>query len=179
MLGVASLSNNCSEFADKYEDGDAEGSSHVVSPAAHILEAEHPCHECGSFVPVFALLIEGPFECRGEELLGPDDTSALLRNVETLPAALQRVLEARSQGSWRLDDSRTAGSSYFMNHCRECGAKIGDWYVSQPGTAFFPLNDSEIQRVRGYRQQGPFEFESPHLALSSWTDDWLNKSDAR
>lgn len=27
----------------------------VVADAAYILEGEHPCHECGSFVPVFAL----------------------------------------------------------------------------------------------------------------------------
>ena len=147
----------------------------VVAEAAYILEAEHPCHECGSFVPVFALLIEGPFECRGEELLGPDDTTALLRNVVMLPSELQRTLEAQSKDSWRLDESRTAGSSYFMNHCRECGAKIGDWYVSQPGTAFFPLDDEGIKRVRGRRQQGPFVFDSPHIAVSSWTDEWVRQ----
>lgn len=152
---------------------DAGEMNQVVAEAAHILESECPCHECGSFVPVFALLIEGPFECRGDVGLGADDTSALLRNVETLPSPLQRAMEAKSQGSWRLDDSRTAGTSYFMNHCRECGAKIGDWYVSQPGAAFFPLNEGEIRKVRGHGHRGPFEFDAPYVSVSSWTDEWL------
>lgn len=162
------------------DDGgeDAREMNQVVAEAAHILEGEHPCHECGSFVPVFALLLEGPFECRGDVGLGSDDTSALLRNVETLPSALRRTLEAQSQGSWRLDDSRTAGMTYFMNHCRECGAKIGDWYVHDTGAAFFPQNDGEIQKVRGHRLQGPFAFDAPAVSVSSWTDEWLKLNGA-
>lgn len=157
------------------QDDESWEMTQVVAEAAYILEAEHPCHECGSFVPVFALLIEGPFECRGLVGLGADDATALLRYVQTLPSALQRALDAQSQGSWRRVDSKTAGTTYFMNHCRECGAKIGDWYVSQPDTAFFPLDNEGIKRVRGRRLQGPFVFDSPHISVSSWTDEWVRQ----
>jgi hypothetical protein len=161
-----------SEAVDEEEGGS------VIAAAAHLLQASHACHDCGCIVPVFALLIEGPFEVQGEPLVGPDDTSALLDYVTVLPGRLQQGLEELSAGTWHRDNSKTAGESYFMNHCPECGAKIGDWFTTQPGKAFFPLDDEGIGKIRGQRVAGPFTFDDPHLAVSSWTDTWLCGLDA-
>jgi hypothetical protein len=60
-----------------------------------------------------------------------------------------------------------------MNHCRECGAKIGDWFVHKPGEAFFPMTDDEMRRLRGELLAGPHTYEDPDLAVSSWTSTWL------
>ena len=56
-----------------------------------------------------------------------------------LPPDIKAALVSRSGGSFCPDDSKTLGERYWMNHCRECGTKIGDWFVHN-GRArrFFP-----------------------------------------
>ena len=155
------------------DDAAGEDGCTVTAAAAYVLQAMHACHQCGCIVPVFALLIEGPFAVQGESPLDADDCTALLTNVLAVPDELGTAVQVASGGSWRLDRSRTAGETYYMNHCPECGAKLGDWFLSKPEAAFFPLNEEGIRRIRGRRHEGPFIFESPNLALSSWTDVWL------
>ena len=56
-----------------------------------------------------------------------------------------------------------------MNHCRDCGAKIGDWFVHKPGEALFPTSAEEIKMIHGFKLAGPHTFDDPDLAVSSWT----------
>ena len=141
--------------------------------AAYLLQGEHACHECGCFVPVFGLMVQGPFEAEGHVHLDADDDSALLRLPGTLPRALADAITDLSGGHFRMDFSRTVDDSYWMNHCRECDAKIGDWFVHKAGEAFFPTTDAEVTALRGQRLEGPFTLDSPELAVSSWTSRWL------
>lgn len=60
-----------------------------------------------------------------------------------------------------------------MNHCRDCGAKIGDWFVHKPGEAFFPTSVEQFKKLQGFRLSGPHTFDDPDLALPSWTSSWL------
>ena len=88
--------------------------------------------------------------------------------VESVPWALT----SSSGGSFRPDDSKTLGERYWMNHCRECGPKIGDWFVHKPGEAFFPTSDEGMKKLSGTKLAGPHTFDDPDLALSSWTGAW-------
>lgn len=45
------------------------------------------------------------------------------------------------------DDSFSLGERYWMNHCENCGAKIGDHYLQKPGLAFFPTTEEEMAGV--------------------------------
>lgn len=154
------------------DQSDAE-QSRLTAAGTYVLESEHACHECGCIVPVFGLMVVGPFELRGPSLLDSDDNSAILRRPVILPADVSDALADRSGGHFRPEDSKTLEQRYWMNHCRECGAKIGDWYVHKPGEAFFPTTEDEARRLRGELLSGPHTYVEPDLAVSSWTGTWL------
>jgi hypothetical protein len=147
--------------------------SRLTAAGTFVLEGEHACHECGCIVPVFGLLVFGPFALVGHSLLDPEDDSAILRCPVELPDDVSTALATRSGGHFRPDESKTLSQRCWMNHCRECGAKIGDWYVHKPGEAFFPTTEDELSRLRGELISGPHTFVEPDLAVSSWTSTWL------
>ncbi len=118
-------------------------------------------------------MVIGPFEFRGRSLLDSDDDSAILRRPVILPADVSAALSDRSGGHFRPEDSKTLEHRYWMNHCRECGAKIGDWHVHKPGEAFFPTTADEMRQLRGELLSGPHTYVEPDLAVSSWTSKWL------
>lgn len=144
--------------------------------SAYVLEGEYVCHECGCYVPVFTVILVGPFGVEGDPAVNEDDDSAILRRPLELPSTLAAALTERSSGHFHPDFSRTIGEQYWMNHCRDCGAKIGDWFVHSPGEAFFPLNDADLDLLKGLQVDGPLQFMAPELAVSSWTSNWLRKS---
>lgn len=147
--------------------------SRLVATATYLLEGAHACYECGSIIPVFGLMVVGPFRIEGESLLDREDDSAMLRRPLNLPLDVAKVLTTRSDGYFRPDDSKVLDQRYWMNHCRDCGAKIGDWYVHKPGEAFFPTTEDETRRLRGVLLPGPHTYVEPDLAVSSWTSTWL------
>lgn len=154
----------------------ASGPASLVADAAFILEGHYACHECKSVTPVFALLLQGPFKATGDVYLDEEDDTALLRNPVEMPETLAKTLESLSGGAFRENFSVAAQQKYRMNHCHACGAKIGDWYVSRPGEAFFPTTDVEMSALKGQRFAGPFTFDDPTLSLSSWTSLWIAKA---
>ena len=145
----------------------------LEADAAYVLNAEHVCHDCGCIVQVFGVMLIGPFKGQAGRFELEDDDAPLLRRPTELPQALASMLTLRSLGRFRMDFSKTVGERYWMNHCSECGAKIGDWFIHKPGEAFFPTLDTEMAKVSGERVQGPLVFEAPDLSESSWTTAWL------
>lgn len=140
---------------------------------AYVLNTEHVCHECGCIVQVFGVMLAGPFSGPADEFGLENDDAPLLTYLTEIPKTLVTVLTERSFGRFRLDFSHTANESYWMNHCSECDAKIGDWFVTKPGNAFFPTTESEVLKVYGTRVPGPLVFRNPRLSVSSWTTLWL------
>ena len=151
------------------------GPTRLIADAVFILEGKYACHECKKVTPVFALLLQGPFQATGDVYLDDADDTALLRNPVDLSETLAKSIENLSDGAFREDVSVTAQQKYWMNHCHACSTKIGDWYVSRPGEAFFPTTDEEMSALTGQRFAGPFTFDDPTLSLSSWTSLWLTK----
>lgn len=45
---------------------------------------------------------------------------------------------------FRYDASKTANSTYRMNHCEHCGARLGDHHLHHPGAVFNPLYAEDI-----------------------------------
>lgn len=148
----------------------------LTTTAAFVLKGEHACHECGCFVPVFAVMLVGPFHGESALPLDAGDDSALLRRPQELPAELATAMTQASQGKFRPDFSKTIAETYWMNHCHECDAKIGDWFVHKPGEAFFPTTDEEQAKLTGELVAGPFTFMDPDIAVSSWTSAILRRA---
>ncbi|MDR6936008.1 DUF5710 domain-containing protein [Luteibacter sp. 3190] len=55
-----------------------------------------------------------------------------------------------------MDYSKTTGSHYWMNHCRHCRMKQGDFSLHcEPGGAFYPTDDAELRRLGFQRVYQP------------------------
>jgi hypothetical protein len=154
-------------------EDDADEPSRLIAAAAYLLEGEYKCDSCSQPTKVFTVMAAGPLNVEGDVYVGSDDYSCILRRLEQLPGQITHAAATASDGRFRLDCSKMAGESYFMNHCQHCGGKVGDWYVHNPGAAFFPTHPDDIALVTGQRLEGPFVFDGPNVSSSSWTNDWL------
>ena len=91
-----------------------------------------------------------------------------------LPEAIVQYINETSEGRFFSDDSYSTGESYWMNHCSQCGAKIGAHYIHrQPGQGFFPTADEDFAKISGHLLVGPFVFNDPDLGHSDALDVWL------
>jgi hypothetical protein len=152
---------------------DDEDGSRLTAAAAYLLQGEYKCDSCGRPTKVFTIMVAGPLKIEGDVYGSEEEFSCVLRRLETLPEPVARAARDVSEDRFRLDHSRMAGESYLMNHCQHCEAKVGDWFIHNPGEAFFPTHPDDIARVTGQRFEGPFVFGKPDTSWSGWTNEWL------
>jgi hypothetical protein len=97
--------------------------------------AENVCRECGGVGRVACVVL--PHDVRP---LTDDDSLCVLgaqkaRYIESLN---DELLAAIGGASFRPEPSRTAGITYYGNHCEHCDALQGDWYLHGPDGPFWP-----------------------------------------
>ncbi|MYN29554.1 DUF5710 domain-containing protein [Duganella levis] len=81
---------------------------------------------------------------------------ATVSYVTDLPPHVVTQLKAVAP-YYRLDFSKTTGSSYWMNHCEQCGMKQGDFEMHcEPGGAFFPMDQHAADRIVLYSYRESF-----------------------
>lgn len=135
-----------------------------------LLTGRHTCYKCDRLTRVSAIGLAG-YEEREREYGEPitvDDT-VLLTGIYALNA--QAATEVASRAPWmRLAHSHTAGQAYLANHCEHCDAMIGAWYIQEPGEAFFPLTQEELDRLAIEWIEVPIQAEDNGGAMSSWQD---------
>ena len=103
----------------------------------------------------------------------------MLRGLCDMPAALVPVLHEATKDAWREDYSSTAGETYWMNHCTDCGIKQGDHFVHGPDGPFWPNTAAEQDAIRAERIEGPFEFLDLTMSRSSAMFDWWERKEGR
>ena len=139
-----------------------------------ILTAPAACHACSQPVAVSALLVPAYFQCDedGGDWIAVDE-SALLTYVEAVDEATQAAWTARAPRILPAA-SKTAGLTYLANVCA-CGALQGDWYLTEPGGPFFPLDDTGIAAIDVDWHEAPIEARAG-TSISSWTDALVARS---
>lgn len=110
------------------------------------------CWKCRELTRVYGLILPA-----GHESLesGDDDDDYWYRHDEPtilhyvtdlLPGVANRIRVMSKH--YRVDFSKTTGSSYWMNHCEACGMKQGDFELfCEPGGAFFPMDEREASQI--------------------------------
>jgi hypothetical protein len=87
-----------------------------------------------------------------------EEEPCLLSSIESMPEEFRMAITA-IHPDFELRHSKMAGSRYFMNTCK-CGAHFGDFYLfSEPGGAFFPIDDDDAARIEVI--QLPFQGDYP------------------
>lgn len=86
----------------------------------------------------------------------PQEAACVVSNVTLLPSSVITRVMLRTV-NYRVDFSKTAESSYWMNHCDNCGAKQGDFQLyHEPGGAFFPMDQQDAEGISLERIGEPF-----------------------
>lgn len=136
-----------------------------------ILTAWIDCHACGATTPVAGLLVPSFEDRDGGDWIACED-SALLRYIEALDAGSAQALLERAP--WvRLANSKTAGMRYLASVCA-CGALQGDFYLTEPGAPFFPLDEAGIDAIVVDWVDAPLEAVAGP-SMSSWTDTLIER----
>lgn len=117
----------------------------------HLARVGDMCWSCSKPTYVYAIYFSTqPAMIEGHEVVGGE--------VEEIPSHSHYGPGFMSGATWisdsaataiamhapllRLDNSSTAKSRYFMNHCMCCGAKLGDFDLfNEPGSSFHPTED--------------------------------------
>lgn len=116
-----------------------------------LITSTYRCWRCTAESPVAALLAERYLDLSGGASPTSDDPPAdaqhvvLVSDIERIPPDLERVLREAAP-LIRRDRSRTAGTSYYMNHCGECGARFGDFFLGEVDGPFWAGSPEEVEK---------------------------------
>lgn len=136
----------------------------------YLAESYGYCWKCGQLTPMYAFMLPTGHEEYIEDEEGAEweehDYSAWLEAVYNLPQ--HAITAVRGMTSlYYPDSSRTAGETYWMNHCQHCHAKQGDFYLfHEPGGAFWPENEGEAAGIVLLSFNEPFAALAGGLALA-------------
>jgi hypothetical protein len=124
--------------------------------------SKYRCWRCGEDSPVAALLAERHVDTIGGErpaLIDPPPYAqhvVMLSDIERMSPELEQAL-AEAAPMIRLDQSRTAGKSYYMNHCRACGSRFGDYFLGEIDGPFWASSPEALDQKGIFLQLLPVE----------------------
>ena len=125
-----------------------------------VAQTDAACWKCKQSTRVAGVIVPPGFEevedwGDGPEVIVHDD-AAFVQNIGNLRATVAAQLKQVAPRLY-IDSSTTSQESYWMNHCDHCSAKQGDFFLfSEPGVAFFPTTEDEINRIVVTRIDEPF-----------------------
>jgi len=131
----------------------------VRSSRYWLVSGETICWKCHRPTAVHALAVPPGHEILicddgGDRWETQDYLQFLLYLTEVDSGALAQLRKRCPH--WKLDYSKTTESSYWMNHCRHCRMKQGDFSLhGEPGGTFYPTDEAELRRLVFHRVDQP------------------------
>ena len=118
-----------------------------VTTPIFLLRSTESCWRCHASQEVIALAFRWRLDKDQDKDEQPEENEPLiLDNIHTMPKPLLDAVVFRHP-HFEKRASKTAGTAYYMNTC-DCGAHFGDFYLfSEPGGAFFPIDENEASRI--------------------------------
>lgn len=118
----------------------------VRSPAFFVARGHCRCWKCNHSVEVTVVGVGPPFSRLIDNEWRPGPSLAILSYVESVPLEISGEL-ARLAPHYFRDESQWHRLPYWMNHCDNCGAKVGDYEVFDSPDAPFKLRDIDVHRL--------------------------------
>jgi hypothetical protein len=118
-----------------------------VTTPIFLLRSTESCWRCHASQEVIALAFRWRLDRDQDKDEQPEENEPLiLDNIHTMPKPLLDAVVFRHP-HFEKRASKTAGTAYYMKTC-DCGAHFGDFYLfSEPGGAFFPIDENEASRI--------------------------------
>lgn len=112
-----------------------------IKSAIYLAQTEINCWNCRKEMTVLGLL--APTVLNAE-----DDAVCILSNIKELPEKLLTQIQSVNP-NFQYRKSNTFQDSYYANVCPYCNKITGDHHLhSEPGGAFFPMEDEDIEKIR-------------------------------
>lgn len=147
----------------------------LVCQAVYVLQGLGECYRCKKQTRMFAMMALPPFSFEGEQDQVLDDDGPMLSNITDIPANLEHAMRPITGSIWRKAYSRTAGFSYWMNHCEHCDATQGDHFVQGANGPFWPYDESDMVAIAAERIDGPFRLANASTSYSGAMADWRDR----
>ncbi|MDN2677946.1 DUF5710 domain-containing protein [Janthinobacterium sp. SUN033] len=126
-----------------------------------IAQTETVCWKCDELTRVYGFVLPPGHQTVEQDEDGVDewyehDSSAMALYVTDLPPTVIARLKPITR-HYYVDFSKTTNSSYWMNHCENCGMKQGDFAIyCEPGGAFFPMDEYATSKISLQSVHEPF-----------------------
>jgi Domain of unknown function (DUF5710) len=131
----------------------------------YIAETKNICWKCSQVTRVFGLLLPPDHEEFEEDEWERRNYRTLIHFVTYIPDAVQARMAGFTK-HYRVDFSKTADGSYWMNHCEHCGAKQGDFPMyNEPEGAFFPIDERAAALISLHRVDEPIAAKCDSLSI--------------
>ena len=97
----------------------------------------------------------------------PQDSASILHYI-TYISETEKVRIESLASRYRMDFSKTTGTSYWMNHCESCGMKQGDFEVVEEFDApLRPVNLDHARQILLHQFLEPFEASASMIAYEA------------
>lgn len=145
----------------------------VYSSLFWIAQGVQNCWKCKKETFVFSFLLPPNFlyfdfgeEWQPEEekewMWLPAEFSGFVFDITWIDEHALKEISRFSKNRYKVGYSKTADSKYYMNHCLECGAKQGDFFMyNEPNGTFNPFEHKNDLKL--YRYTTPL-----------YVDGWVN-----
>ena len=108
-----------------------------------IITSYSNCWKCKRESKVFGIASSG-YIYKGERR----SRFTVYKNVENVSSEIEELL-AEAYPSYRMDYSNTTKTSYFINHCEFCDAKMGDFFLHEEADcAFAPMSINRAKQAK-------------------------------
>ena len=159
---------------DRSEHIITKGEADLVAPRFAVLISEGKCWKCTALTPMAAIWVPSYTEINHED----DDhlessDAAVLHYVGGLTADVH--MQVLAAAPWlRYSHTEGSGGTYLANHCQQCGAVQGDWFVFGVDGPFFPQTPEELAKIHVSAGTGEFHgIGSP--SVSSWMSEIVRR----
>jgi len=140
----------------------------IVADYYYIAESVSTCWKCKKETPVYTFFVT-KYETNDDEWEEQDIPTFISYITEVNKEALN-LMKTYNNGYF-LDFTKTSGMKYYMNHCKHCKAKQGDFNLhDDPNVAFMPVNEEGLKKIKFYPVKEGLEVKGVYSWNSFITD---------
>ncbi|KTD34695.1 DNA primase TraC [Legionella moravica] len=141
--------------------------ANIRSVGFFIVESLESCWKCKQGTPVFAFLLPENHQTKEYEDEDDEENDNMIwidRNYKSIVSFASFMNEKcieiihRFTSCYYFDFSKQSSESYYMNHCKNCNSKLGDFFMhSEPDGAFLPMSSETAKGIKLYWYNDVFE----------------------
>jgi len=154
----------------------------IYSSCYFIAQTIRSCWKCGEHTRVYGFILPAGHKTLehcddnvADSWYYHDEPAVICYITDLIPTVMERI-KTFSQ-YYRVDFSKTTQSSYWMNHCEQCGIKQGDFGMyCEPQGAFFPMDEQSASRLTLHGFIEPFSCNGDRVYYDNYLLECMRRA---